>query len=57
MSNELFAVKAINKDVILEGDDVDMIMLEKNILALGTKVGLVITFTTINKVFVFRKIF
>ena len=37
-TNEIFAVKAIDKNVVIEGNDVNMIMIEKDILVLGKEV-------------------
>merc|ERR1711962_831305 len=34
-TKELFAIKVVEKEVIIEGDDVEITQLERNILALG----------------------
>jgi hypothetical protein len=36
-THQIFALKAILKETVIEGDDVDIILREKNILALADK--------------------
>jgi serine/threonine protein kinase len=40
-TRQIFALKAISKEMIIEGDDVDIILREKNILALADKASIV----------------
>jgi hypothetical protein len=34
-TKEIFAIKAVDKSIIVEGDDVEITLLERDILALG----------------------